>query len=280
LWQGEPLAGKTILLHAEQGLGDTIQFIRYAPIVKQHGATVIVECQKPLLGLLQGCPGVDQLVGQGDAIAGFDVHAPLLSVPGILKTTVETVPARIPYLFPKPALVEHWRTRLIQLGGFKIGIAWQGNPRYPNDRFRSIPLRCFAPLAQVPAVRLISLQKGPGAEQLAEVRNLFPIADLAGELDQQSGPFVDTAAVMKNLDLVITSDTAAAHLAGALGAAVWVALPSAPDWRWSLDRCDSPWYPTMRLFRQRDWGNWQDVFEEIEQALPAAVRARSGPVRR
>jgi tetratricopeptide (TPR) repeat protein len=266
-WSGESLAGKTILLHAEQGLGDTLQFIRYAPVVKQHGGTVVVECQKPLLGLLDGCPGVDQLVAEGDDLPAFDVYAPLLSLPGILKTSIETIPATVPYVLARPALVELWRKRLAGFDGFKIGITWQGNPKYRDDRFRSIPLRYFAPLARIPGVRLLSLQKGAGAEQLAEVRDLFPVTDLAAELDEQSGPFMDTAAVMKNLDLVITSDMAAAHLAGALGAPVWVALTLVPDWRWLLDRSDSPWYPTMRLFRQRERGNWQAVFEEIEKAL-------------
>jgi len=273
LWSGEPLAGKTILLHIEQGIGDTIQFIRYASIIKRQGAAVILECPKPLFGLLEGCPGIDQLLGQREDLPAFDVHAPLLSVPGILKTSLETVPATIPYVFPRPTLVEQWQKRLLDLDGLKIGISWQGNPKYRDDRFRSIPLRYFAPLAEIPGVCLISLQKGIGTEQLAAVRDLFPVTDFAAELDERSGPFMDTAAVMKNLDLVITSDTAAAHLAGALGVPVWVALPSVPDWRWLLDRSDSPWYPTMRLFRQRERGNWQGVFEEIKEALCQRLQA-------
>ncbi len=267
LWDGGPLAGKTLLLHAEQGLGDTIQFVRYASVARQLAAAVVVECQKPLLGLLQGCPGIDRLVGQGDDLPAFDAHAPLMSVPGLLKTGLETIPAPIPYVFPSPALLEHWRQRLSQLDGFKIGIAWQGNPKHRSDRLRSTALRCFAPLAEISAVCLISLQKGAGSEQLAEVRDLFAVTDLADELDQQSGPFMDTAAVMKNVDLVIAADTAAAHLAGALGVPVWVALPFAPDWRWLLDRSDSPWYPTMRLFRQKSLGDWAGVFAEMQSAL-------------
>ena len=271
LWEGEPLAGKSILLHAEQGLGDTIQFIRYAAVVKQHGGTVIVECQKQLLGLLAGCPGVDRLVGQGDDLPAFDVHAPLLSVPGILKTSLETIPARIPYVIPKPAILEQWRKRLIDIDGFKIGIAWQGNPKYLGDRLRSIPLRCLAPLARIPAVRLISLQKGVGDEQLAEVRDLFPVMDLGNCLQD----FTDTCAAIRSLDLVIACDTAVAHLAGAMGAPIWVALPFVPDWRWLLDRSDSPWYPTMRLFRQTQPGDWQSVFQSIAAELAAAVSGRS-----
>jgi len=273
MWDGASLAGKTILLHAEQGLGDTIQFIRYASIVKRHGAAVLVECPKPLLGVLEGCPGVDQWIAQRDGLPAFDVHAPLLSLPGILKTTVENIPAEIPYLFARPALIDRWRQALIDLDGFKIGIAWQGNPKYGDDRVRSIPLRCFAPLAQIPGVRLVSLQKGAGSEQLAEARDLFPVADFGDQLDQ-SGPFLDTAALMKNLDLVIAADTAAAHLAGALGVPVWLALPFMPEWRWLLDRSDTPWYPSMRLFRQKERGNWGGVFDEIHNALRERLSSR------
>ena len=271
LWDGGSLAGKTILLHAEQGFGDTIQFVRDAP----HRQAAAAErsswnARQPLLGLLEGCPGIDQLVGQGMIFPAFDVHAPLLSVPGILKTSLETIPAKMPYLFAKPALVEQWRKRLSELDGFKIGIAWQGEPEV-SVAIVSVPfrLRYFAPLAEVPGVRLISLQKGPGVEQLAEVRDLFPVTDLGDELDEQSGPFMDTAAVMMNLDLVIAADTAIAHLAGALGVPVWVALPLVPDWRWLLDCSDSPWYPAMRLFRQARPGDWESVFTAMAAALPA-----------
>jgi hypothetical protein len=268
LWSGESLAGKTILLHAEQGLGDTIQFVRYAPLVKRYDARVIVECQKPLLRLLAGCPGIDRLIGEGEELPAFDVQAPLMSLPAILNTTLENMPADVPYIFAAPELVARWRERLGSIEGFKIGISWQGNPRFPGDRFRSIPLRCFAALARLPGVRLISLQKGAGREQLVEVRDDFPVVDLADELDEEAGPFMDRAAVMKNLDLVVTSDTAIAHLAGALGVPAWVALKFAADWRWLLDRSDSPWYPSMRLFRQQTRGDWSQVFARMADALP------------
>jgi tetratricopeptide (TPR) repeat protein len=269
LWDGRRLGGKTILLHAEQGLGDTLQFIRYAPLVKQPEATVVVECQQPLQKLLAGCPGIDRLVGRGDSLPAFDVHAPLLSLPEIFQTSLENVPADIPYLSAAAPLVQRWRERVSKLAGLKIGICWQGSPVHRSDRYRSIPLARFAGLAQVPGVCLISLQKGAGAEQLAEVRDRFAGVDFGGELDEASGPFMDTAAIITNLDLVVTCDTAVAHLAGALGVAVWVALPFVPDWRWLLARADSPWYPTLRLFRQARPGDWEDVFRRIADALQA-----------
>ena len=267
LWDGSSLAGKTILLHAEQGLGDAIQFVRYAPLVKQLGGTIIVECQQPMLPLLATCPGIDRLVGQGGELPAFTTHAPLLSVPGILKTSLDTIPASVPYLFAARALVESWREKLRGVSGFKIGINWQGRAGQGSWLARNIPLQQFAALAAIPGVRLISLQKGSGREELTQERERFPVLDPGNEVDQESGAFMDTAAIMMNLDLVITSDTAIPHLAGALGVPVWLALPFAPDWRWLLDRTDSPWYPTMRLFRQQERDNWHGVFEQIEKAL-------------
>ena len=267
LWDGSSLAGKTILLHAEQGLGDAIQFVRYAPLVKQLGGTIIVECQQPMLPLLATCPGIDRLVGQGGELPAFTTHAPLLSVPGILKTSLDTIPASVPYLFAARALVESWREKLNGVSGFKIGINWQGRAGQGSWLARNIPLQQFAALAAIPGVRLISLQKGSGREELTQERERFPVLDLGNEVDQEAGAFMDTAAILMNLDLVITSDTAIPHLAGALGVPVWLALPFAPDWRWLLDRTDSPWYPTMRLFRQQERDNWHGVFEQIEKAL-------------
>lgn len=278
LWDGGPLDGKTIMLHAEQGLGDTIQFVRYARRVRQRGGRVIVVCQKTLLPLLAGCKDVDQLAAQGDPLPAFDVHAPLLSLPRIFGTTLETVPAEVPYLQTDQRLVERWRREVDELPGFRIGIAWQGSRSFYFDRLRSLPLAEFAPLAAVPGVTLVSLQKGFGSEQLASLDGRFQVVDLAGRLDETSGPFVDTAAVMQCLDLVITSDTSIAHLAGALAVPVWVALPFAPDWRWLLKREDSPWYPTMRLFRQRERGDWQGVFARMAAALADRV-AEPSPAR-
>jgi hypothetical protein len=261
------LDGKTILLHPEQGLGDVIQFVRYAPLVKQRGGTVIVECPVRLMTLLESCAGIDRLVGRGGPLPAFDVQAPLLSLPGIFRTSLADVPAAIPYLWADPALEEQWRRELDGLGGFKVGIAWQGSPSNQYDRDRSIPLRYFEPLARCAGVRFLSLQKQWGVEQLQEVAERFPVIDLGSRLDEAAGAFMDTAAVMKSLDLVITSDTAVAHLAGALGVRVWVVLAAIPDWRWLLGRSDSPWYPTMRLFRQPSRGDWPGVFNEVRRAL-------------
>jgi tetratricopeptide (TPR) repeat protein len=274
-WIGEPLKGRTILLHAEQGLGDTLLFVRYARLVQQRGGMVTLACPKALLRLLSTCPGVGELVGQGSALPAHDCHAPLLSLPGILGTTPANVPANVPYVYADPDLVERWRHELARYSGFKVGIAWQGNPQFKGDRLRSPPLAHFEPLARVAGVRLFSLQKGHGSEQLRQVG--FPVVDLASRLDETSGPFMDTAAVMKNFDLVVASDSATVHLAGALGVPVWVALPFAPHWIWLLNRQDSPWYPTARLFRQRRWGDWPEVFERLGAEL-STLSARPGDV--
>ena len=269
LWDGSPLNGRTILVHAEQGLGDTLQFIRYVPLVHQRGGRVILMCQPPLIRLLTRSPGIERLMAHGDPVPEFDVHTPLMRLPGLFGTTLESVPADVPYLEAEPQLVEAWRHRLGSYPGFKIGIVWQGNPKFRLDRFRSTSLIQFAPLARVPGVHLFSLQKGSGAEQLAAATDRFPVTDLGSGLDD----FVDTAAVLKNLDLVISVDTAIAHLAGALGVPVWVALPFAPDWRWLMGREDSPWYRTMRLFRQTRPGQWEDVFHRIAEALQRRLAA-------
>lgn len=272
-WDGSSLAGKTILLHREQGFGDTIQFIRYAALLKQRGARTLVVCRRSLVPLLSTCPGVDRIVAEGEALPPFDVWAVVMSVPGLVGTTPETVPGQAPYLFAQPERVETWRVALAPSPGFKIGIAWQGDTKYRWDRQRSIPLVRFAPLARVPGVQLFSLQKGFGSEQLSAVD--FPVVDLGPRLDVEGGAFLDTAAVMKHLDLVISPDTSIAHLAGALAAPVWLALPFAHEWRWLQNRDDTPWYPTMRLFRQQRLGDWEPVFERMAKALSAPRSSRA-----
>jgi tetratricopeptide (TPR) repeat protein len=275
-WDGSSLAGRTILLCAEQGLGDTIQFVRYASLLKGQGATVIVECQRPLLPLLSRCTGIDQLIAWGDPLPPHDVQSPFLSLPYHCGTRVETIPALVPYLAPDASLVEQWRQELEPMGGWKIGIAWDADPKFRHyNRARCIPLTEFAPLARLEGVRLVSLQKGSGADQLRDLGELFPVTDLGSRLDEGSGAFMDSAAVMRSLDLVVTTDTSIAHLAGALGVPVWVPLLHVPCWRWLLDREDSPWYPTMRLFRQEERGEWGPVFQRVAEAVKQRMASTS-----
>jgi tetratricopeptide (TPR) repeat protein len=323
LWDGSDLSGRTILLYAEQGLGDTLQFCRYAQLVKQRGANVIVECQPQLIALLSSLRGIDHLAAAGSQLPAFDVQAPLGSLPGILGTTLETIPADVPYLRAASRLIAHWRGELSEVRcptsdvgnrmseirrqvdfdiglrtsdfgrSFRIGIAWQGNPAYGFDRQRSIPLKCFAPLVDsVEGIQLISLQKGAGRGQLKEMSGVrSPVSgvssnsydtgrrtpdtghvfDPSDTIDEASGAFMDTAAIMKCIDLVISSDSAIAHLAGGLGVPAWIALPLIPDWRWLLRRENSPWYPGMRLFRQRRDGDWEEVFARMAEELKRRV---------
>jgi tetratricopeptide (TPR) repeat protein len=272
-WDGSALEGRTLLIYMEQGLGDMIQFVRYAPLAKARGGAVLVECPPELLSLFSTCPGIDRLVAEGQDLPPFDVQAPLLSLPALLGTTLATVPADVPYLSPPPERVERWRQRLEGLAGFKIGICWQGNPRHKWDRHRSFPLARIAPLAEVPGVQLVSLQKGAGAEQVTAAA--FPVMDFGDELDGTGGAFLDTAALIRNLDLVISTDTAVAHAAGALGAPVWLALSTVVDWRWLRGRDDTPWYPTMRLFRQERQDEWGPVFQRMATELGRLVAQRS-----
>lgn len=266
-WDGSPLDGRTILLYGEQGLGDVLHFVRYAPLLKARGARVIVQCQNALLKLLARTPGIDQLVGWGHPPPAYDVYVPMMSVPALFHTTLETIPADIPYIFPDPDLVAHWRRHLAPVRGFRVGIAWQGSPRHAWDRHRSVSLEQFEPLARIPGVQLISLQKGPGSEQLRALGGRFPVVSLGDLLDEVSGPFQDTAAVLANLDLVIAVDSAIAHLAGGMGVPAWVALAYTPDWRWLLGREDSLWYPTLRLFRQTRLGDWPGLFQQMAGEL-------------
>jgi hypothetical protein len=268
-WDGEPLHNRTILLYAEQGFGDTIQCVRYASLVKRQNpaARVIVECQRRLANLLVRCPDIDRLIAEGDELPEFDVHTPFFTLPLIFGTTVENIPANVPYVFIDPALVEYWRKKLVEYSGLRIGVNWRGGTAHGPFGQRDISLRFFSDIAQLPGVTLISLQKGEARDDLVGTSQPPRIIDLGPQFDTEHRAFMDTAAVMMNLDLVITSDTSVAHLAGALGLPVWVALPFVCDWRWMLKRNDSPWYPTMRLFRQKRKGDWGSVFTEIENSL-------------
>jgi hypothetical protein len=269
-WDGAALDGRTIVVHTEQGLGDTIHFVRYMPALKALGGKVIVHCQGALIQLLAGAKGIDGMTAWRSPLPPFDVHEHLLNLPGVLHTRLENVPAAIPYLKVDPDLLGRWRNDMRQYrreADLLVGIAWKGSAKNLTDQKRSVPLSCFEVLAQVPGVRLVSLQKGPGTEQVENLRDKLGIVDLGTQLDEASGAFMDTAAVMANLDLVISCDTALPHLAGALGVPVWIALPLASDWRWMLQREDSPWYPSIRLFRQARWSDWDEVFGRIAGEL-------------
>jgi hypothetical protein len=223
-----------------------------------------------LARLLATCPGVERVVSAGDDSPDFEVYAPLMSLPRIFGTTLATIPAEVPYLVPNEALVEVWRQPMGSADGLRIGIVWQGNPQNTRDRARSFRLAQFEPIARRAGVGLFSLQKGYGREQLGEIGGRFEVTDLSVGLND----FLDTAAAIVNLDLVIAPDTAVAHLAGALGVPVWVALPFAADWRWMSERDDSPWYPTMKLFRQTRWGDWGEVFERMAVEIENQVGGR------
>jgi tetratricopeptide (TPR) repeat protein len=266
LWLGnESLTGKTVLLHAEQGLGDTIQFCRYVQVVADLGAKVILEVQKPLVRLLKDLPAVSTLLSKGDPLPEFEFHCPLMSLPLALRTHLQTIPAFKGYIKAEPERVALWRDRL-KGDGLKIGIGWQGSQGTKVDIGRSFDLKLFENISALPKVKLISLQKGYGSEQLNNMPQGMQVLDYGDELDAD-GAFLDSAAVMMNLDLVITSDTALAHLAGSLGIKTWLALKYVPDWRWLLERKDSTWYPSMTLYRQQRVDEWGPVFDQMRMDI-------------
>jgi tetratricopeptide (TPR) repeat protein len=266
-WDGiGEIAGKRFLTYAEQGLGDTIQFSRYALLLAARGARVVLSVQEGLCALLRSLGSNIEVIGAAERPTDIELQCPLLSLPHLFGTRIETIPAPCPYLQPQPERVARWRERLGS-GGRLIGIHWQGGTGRA-DAGRSFPLRYFAFIAGIPGVRLISLQKGPGTEQLRGLQGDWRAEDLGPQFDPVGAEaFLDAAAVMAALDLVITSDTSIAHLAGALGRPTWVALKQRPDWRWMLEREDNPWYPTMRLFRQPEPGAWAPVFDGMRREL-------------
>jgi tetratricopeptide (TPR) repeat protein len=266
-WDGAPFSGKTLLVYMEQGLGDMIQFIRYVPLAKERGGKVIVQCPGFLMPLFSSCRGIDRIVPEGSPLPEFDIYVPVMTLPMIFKTTLQSIPSEVPYLFADKSRVDQWRQKLNNYPGFRIGISWQGNPFHQWDRYRSIPLHLFEPLTKLEGVRLFSLQQVHGLEQLQTIKSCFEIIELPSELDSGSAAFMDTAAIIQNLDLIIAPDTALAHLAGALAAPVWLALATIVDWRWMLRRKDSPWYPNTRLFRQVSLGDWEEVLHHIAKEL-------------
>jgi tetratricopeptide (TPR) repeat protein len=263
-WEGQELAGRKIIVWDEQGLGDLIQFSRYLLSLLEAGADVAFLCRKSMRRLLQALPKPVRLVETVDRSESFDFQSALMSLPYGFRTSLETIPAPIPYLRPEPALVARWAER-IGTHGFRIGVAWQGN-KFINLQ-RSIPLPCFARLAAIEGVRLISLMKDQGPVTVVAASGPFTIESLGNDLDAGPHSFIDCAAVMESVDLIVTSDTAIAHLAGALGRPVFVALKKVPDWRWLLDREDCPWYPSMKLFRQPERGDWDPVFKMMAAAV-------------
>jgi len=271
-WDGTPFEGKTLLVHDEQGLGDNIQFVRYMPMVKARGGKVIFETLKPLMTLLDGFPGVDELVEyrpNEQCSVEFDVYSSLFDMPNLFGTIQETVPSDIPYIHADPAKAQYWRAKLAG-PGFKVGIVWAGSPTHGHDRYRSCKLACFAPLTQIESVRLYALQKGEAIKQIDELAGTIPIERISGEFEDLS----DTAAAIENLDLIISVDTSVLHLAGAMGKTAWGLLAFSPEWRWMLHRQDSPWYPTMRLFRQQERTGWPPVFQRVAEELRKMAEER------
>jgi tetratricopeptide (TPR) repeat protein len=263
-WSGGEIANKRILLYAEQGIGDAVQFARYAPLVAARGATVNIECHHELVALLSGIEGVSAVSARGESDPVYDVACPLLSLPSVFRTTIETIPAQTPYIVPDARRVALWRHELEPYRkSLRVGIVWAGNANHANDRRRSVPVGHFARIVSVPGVQCFTLQKTDPAETRWDAHDTHRYIDWT----QRLRDFADTAALISALDLVVTVDTAVAHVAGALGARVWMLVPSVPDWRWLLDRTDSPWYPSMRIFRQRAAGDWRPVIDEVNAEL-------------
>jgi Flp pilus assembly protein TadD len=263
-WRGEFLDGRTILLDAEQGFGDALQFLRYAPLVAARGGRVLVRCAPELAALVARVAGVAAVVPRGALLPAFDLSCPLPSLPGVLGTTLATVPAEVPYVRADEARAARWKARYAAAGGsLNVGLVWASQSQHRTAPDKSLPLAALAPLAGVPEARFYSLQKGAAAREA-------PPAGLGiTELGDELLDFSDTAAAVSGLDLVISVDTAVAHLAGAMGRPTWTLLKAAPDWRWLLGREDCPWYPTMRLFRQERAGDWGAPVTRLAGALRA-----------
>jgi tetratricopeptide (TPR) repeat protein len=263
------IRGRTLLLYAEYGFGDTIQFIRYAPLIAERGAKVIVECQRDLASLLQNTEGIQEVIPYGEQLPEFDSHCSLMMLPALFNTAIGDIPNKVPYLDRQPVLIRKWREKLgDDTAKLKAGIAWSG----VSTRKKFCPLETFAPLAQLTGISFYSLQKGEAVKEASHPPNGMRIYDYTEEMND----FSDTAALIENLDLVISIDTSVAHLAGALGKPVWTLLPFVPDWRWMLNRNDSPWYPTMKLFRQPAHGDWESVIARIAETLQTKREEEGG----
>jgi hypothetical protein len=265
-WEGSAPRGRTILLHTlRDGWGDALQFLRFAPRLKQRGATVLLICQPGSVRLFARAPGVDRVIADGSPIPVHDGHLSMAELPGRLGIRLGTIPKECPYLTADETTLARWRPAIAAISGFRVGVTWQGSPLHVEDPWRSFALTELAPLAAVPGVRLISLQKGHGSEQLSEPDGRFPVHDLGPEY--AAGDDLDTAAIVSQLDLVVGPDTGLIHLGGALGVRTWIALQKPSEWRWMRDREDTPWYPTSRLFRQQTIGDWPGVFRRMAATL-------------
>jgi hypothetical protein len=270
-WRGEDLSRRHLLVFGEQGLGDVLQFVRYLLLFSDRTCKITLLVQSNLVRLLRPAIHPIEVASDLEEIHDVDFQCPLMSLPHRFNTELSSIPNIVPYLKAEPELEGRWKS-LIGTHGFKIGIAWQGNPDRKVDEERSIPLAEFARLSRMPGIRLISLQRQVGLDQLTRLPDDVVVETIGEDFDNGPDAFVDTAAIMKNLDLVITSDTSIAHLAGALACPTWVALKYLPDWRWLLDREDSPWYPTVRLFRQSERNGWARVFSNMDRELRALLR--------
>jgi hypothetical protein len=266
-WRGEKLKGETILLYPEQGFGDTIQFLRYAPLVAARGGRVIVEVPLVLARLAATLKGPGQVIASGDPVPAFDFYCPLLSLPARFGTMPETIPSKTPYLSADPVLAEKWCEEITKDLGLKVGLAWGGNPKQENDRYRSISFDAWQPLLEISGVRWFSLQVGDRAGDIGRVPP-NAITDLSGRLID----FAETAAVVTNLDLVITIDSAVAHLAGAVGKPVWTLVSAVADWRYPQNGERSAWYASMRVFRQAALGEWDGVISQVRAGLATLAR--------
>ena len=277
-WDGSDPAGKTILVYPEQGLGDSIQFCRYIPTLKARGARTILAAGAPLRRLFQTLEGLDQLIDLKQTLPPFDRHAPIMSLPHLCGTAGDSIPGAAPYLHPDPAAVAAWRRRFAGLPGKKVGLVWAGNPKHPKDKDRSIPLEALKPILAEPGITWISLQADGRRQDLSALGAAAPLdlgaaapLDLGAaaplDLGDDLGDFAETAAIVANLDAVVCVDTAIAHLTGAIGKRAFVLLAYRPDWRWLMERPDSPWYPTLRLVRQKEPGDWPSALERLATAL-------------
>jgi len=271
LWTGrESLYGKHILLHCEQGLGDVIQFCRYIPILKEQGAEITLEAPGKMSALLLNLKGLDNLIERADNLITADFHCPLMSLPLTCATKVNSIPSETPYISANPDLINKWK-KIIGNHGFKIGIAWQGNKIGSVDFGRSFPLHFLEEISHIDTIRIISLQKGDGVEQLKNLPRGMHVEIISQPFDEGNFAFEDSAAIVSCLDLVITADTSLGHLTGALNVPTWLALKLVPDWRWFTGRSNSPWYPNHRLFRQRTFGDWEPVFKEMSFQLKKSL---------